>query len=368
MVTNPKSPKSNQASSPPPPVAAGSGPAPLTTEEQNAAGILPASHWTDEPMEEEDTVDDGASSIGSFTSTTASLSSTIFEYRTVHGRTYHGDVGNAESWEPNDQRHVDAMEIYHHAMLVQLDGKLYLSPLDKKKVHRVLDVATGNGLWAIDFADEFPNAEIIGTDVSPIQPSWIPPNVKFELDDCNREWTWAANSFDFINMRMLAGVVEDWDALFRNAFRVCKPGGYVESCGSAITWLSDDGTATEAMEQWGKVFREGGRKLGRTFAVYEEDLQRKGMEAAGFVDIEFVDIQCPMGVWHPEKKAAERGLWYKLAVEADLEGYVNYVFNRVMGWSPEETKVFANHIKKDWNNPDVHGYYMLRVVYGRKPE
>lgn len=29
-----------------------------------------------------------------------------------------------------------------------------------------------------DFADEFPNAEVIGTDVSPIQPSWIPPNLK----------------------------------------------------------------------------------------------------------------------------------------------------------------------------------------------
>lgn len=148
---------------------------------------------------------------------------------------------------------------------------------------------------------------------------------------------------------MLAGVVEDWYALFHNAFRVCKPGGYVESCGSGMTWLSDDGTATEAMDQWGKVFREGGRKLGRTFTVYEEDLQHKGMEAAGFVDIEFVGIQCPMGVWHPEKKAAERGLWYKLAAEADIEGkyglqnldaefmltrlvgYLNYVFNLVMG-------------------------------------
>ncbi|CCC14086.1 hypothetical protein SMACR_08397 [Sordaria macrospora] len=267
--------------------------APLTTEQAEAAGLLPASHWQQQAdaLEEEDTVDDGASSIGSIASTTASLSSTIYDYRTVHKRTYHGDVGNAESWEPNDQRHVEALEIYHHAMLVQLDGKLYLSPLDKKKVYKVLDIATGNGMWAIDFADEFPNAEVMGTDVFPIQPSWIPPNVK-----------------------------------------VCKPGGYVESCGSGMTWLSDDGTATEAMDQWGKVFREGGRKLGRTFTVYEEDLQRKGMEAAGFVDIEFVGIQCPMGVWHPEKKAAERGLWYKLVAEADIEvGYLNYVFTLVMG-------------------------------------
>lgn len=34
-------------------------------------------------------------------------------------------------------------------MMVQLDGQLYLSPLDKKKVQKVLDVGTGSGLWAM---------------------------------------------------------------------------------------------------------------------------------------------------------------------------------------------------------------------------
>ncbi|KAH7631957.1 hypothetical protein B0T09DRAFT_382068 [Sordaria sp. MPI-SDFR-AT-0083] len=29
------------------------------------------------------------------------------------------------------------------------DGKLFLSPFDKKKVQKVLDIATGSGLWAI---------------------------------------------------------------------------------------------------------------------------------------------------------------------------------------------------------------------------
>lgn len=62
-------------------------------------------------LAEEDSEDDGASTISSFVSTTASLSSSIYEYRTIHGRTYHGDVGNAESWQPNDKRHADALEI-----------------------------------------------------------------------------------------------------------------------------------------------------------------------------------------------------------------------------------------------------------------
>lgn len=175
-----------------------------------------------------------------------------------------------------------------------------------------------------DFADEFPDAEVIGTDVSPIQPTWVPPNVKFELDDCNREWTWGENTIDFVNMRFLEGIVDDWDALFRNAYRVCKPGSWVESLGTSATIMSHDGNIKDgsAMHQWGKVFQEGGKRLGKTFAVWEEDLQRKGMEAAGFVDIQFKDyeISAGGGGWHPDPKAREKGLWYKLAAESDLDG------------------------------------------------
>jgi hypothetical protein len=51
---------------------------------------------------------------------------------------------------------------------------------------------------------------------------------------------------------------------------------------------SDDGTVREdsALGQWGKFFLKGGEKSGRPFTVFEDGLQRKAMEAAGFVDIE----------------------------------------------------------------------------------
>lgn len=29
-----------------------------------------------------------------------------------------------------------------------------------------------------DFGDNYPGCEVIGTDISPIQPGWVPPNVK----------------------------------------------------------------------------------------------------------------------------------------------------------------------------------------------
>lgn len=171
-------------------------------------------------------------------------------------------------------------------------------------------------------------------------------------------------------MRVLIGVVEDWYALFRQAYRTAKPGGWVESFVSSAQFKSDDGSVKpgSALDQWGRVFTEGGNKFGRTFDVYEQDLQRKAMEAAGFVDIQYKDILCPIGVWHKDKEAAEIGLWWKMTLEADLEGYLNYICHMLLGWKTEETKVFCQHVRKEWADPNTHGYVMLRAVWGRKPE
>lgn len=46
----------------------------------------------------QDPDDDADSAIEDNASSTASLSSSILQYRTIHGRTYHSDQGNAEYW------------------------------------------------------------------------------------------------------------------------------------------------------------------------------------------------------------------------------------------------------------------------------
>lgn len=65
-----------------------------------------------------------------------------------------------------------------------MEGRLHFAPFSKANPpSKVLDVATGTGSWAIDFGDEYPEAEVIGTDLSPIQPAFVPPNVRFFIED-----------------------------------------------------------------------------------------------------------------------------------------------------------------------------------------
>ncbi|KAL1965535.1 hypothetical protein VTN77DRAFT_5618 [Rasamsonia byssochlamydoides] len=125
-----------------------------------------------------------------------------------------------------------------------LDGKLFAAPI-KQPPQTILDLGTGTGIWAIDMADKFPSAHVIGNDLSAIQPSWIPPNLEFIIEDFEQEWTYDENYFDFIHTRTIMGCVQDWGWLVRQAYKCLKPNGYLELQEAPVWAWSDDGTLKE---------------------------------------------------------------------------------------------------------------------------
>lgn len=48
-------------------------------------------------------------------------------------------------------------------MLLVTNGALYKAPIQNP--HRVLDLGTGTGIWAIDFANDHPESEVIGLEL-----------------------------------------------------------------------------------------------------------------------------------------------------------------------------------------------------------
>jgi len=167
---------------------------------------------------EADEFDDSDSSLGDLQNSTASLSSSILKFREENGRTYHA-YQDGKYLLPNDEREQDRLDLQHHLFTLTFDGKLFTCDVEKgeKQIHRVLDAGCGTGIWAIDFADEHPETEVLGIDLSPIQPAFIPPNVTFVVDDLEQEWTFSSR-FDFIYMRMLSASILDFPAMFKKAF------------------------------------------------------------------------------------------------------------------------------------------------------
>ncbi|KAG6173300.1 hypothetical protein E4U51_005735 [Claviceps purpurea] len=300
-------------------------------------------------------------------SCTTSIASSIIEYRQLYGRTYHSDKFTTNYFIPNDDQQLESEELCHHYLTILFDDQLFLAPLETNKIDRVLDVGTGSGIWAIEFADRFPNASVIGTDISPCQPQWVPPNVRFELDDAALEWTWDANHFDFIHIRFIFGGIQDWTGLFKEAYRCCTPGGWMQSVECDVQFRSDDGSTElePVLASYGDLFRESGKILNRPFFVQE--IQQQAIDDAGFIDTEVVRHKIPIGPWAKDRKLAEVGRYVGAALENDLEGYTQMLWHNVLQRSASEYSVWVANIRKAVRNTKVHSYMIIQVVYGRKP-
>ncbi|KAJ9134254.1 Methyltransferase domain-containing protein [Pleurostoma richardsiae] len=318
------------------------------------------------PGEEIDPADSavGVSSIES----TASLTESILAYRVLQGRRYQSSK-TTEYWAPNDEQQNEGLDILHNGFTMLLSDRLFLAPIGDKP-ERVLDVATGTGIWAIDVADQFPGAEVTGTDISPIQPPWVPPNLKFVIDDLNLEWTWPENHFDYIHLRVLYGCVADWGELYRKTFRHLKPGGWVESMEMDTKLESDhiQFREQEALDGWAELFVQAGEKMGRSFAISQGHTMKDLMEGAGFVDIVERKIKMPIGSWPKDPKLQQAGLLIKYALEQSLEGLPMFIGTQVMGWAPEEISVLVAKVRKEVKTKSNCSYVTTTIVYGRKPE
>ncbi|CAI0649920.1 unnamed protein product [Colletotrichum noveboracense] len=157
----------------PPPARKQASAADLPTSEIGTAPVLnEISTIEPAPLEVDDAVDDDGSSIDEqITTYTKSLSSSIVDYPVDYGRRYHA-FRRGVYVLPNDDLEMERLEVTHAMAVKAIGNRPYLAPLEKDKVQRILDIGTGIGIWAIEMADVFPNAEIIGNDLSAIQPGW----------------------------------------------------------------------------------------------------------------------------------------------------------------------------------------------------
>jgi len=63
----------------------------------------------------------------------------------------------------------------------------------------------------------YPSAEVLGLDLSPIQPPWVPPNVKFIIDDIEDEWM-AGSDWDMVHMRCICPWLKDQAKVLQAAY------------------------------------------------------------------------------------------------------------------------------------------------------
>ena len=77
----------------------------------------------------------------------------------------------------------------------------------------------------MDLADDLPGSLVLGIDLSSIQPTFVPPNLEFVVQDLEESWD-MAKRFDLVHTRLMNGCsVKSWSLFYENAFLSMRPGG-----------------------------------------------------------------------------------------------------------------------------------------------
>ena len=193
----------------------------------------------------------------------------------------------------------------------------------------------------------------------------VPPNVSFQIDDFEDEWTYS-QPFDYIHSRMNNSSVVDWKRYVRQAFENLVPGGYLELQEFTLP-LSDDGTLTPetALYRCMSLLKEAAAIANHAFVELDE--LKNIMTEAGFEDVVEVKYKWPSNSWPKDAKHKEIGIWNNENITTGLQGFLMAALTRALGWKKEEVDVLAAQARKDVNDRTIHAYWPVIAVYGRKP-
>jgi len=298
-------------------------------------------------------------------SKTTSLASGAFDYQYENGRRYHNYRAGKYTM-PNDDQEQDRLDLAHHLWLKVMKGEPHLAPLKNPK--SILDLGTGTGIWAVELGDMYPDAEVLGTDLSPIQPQWVPPNVRFEIDDCEDTWAYGDQKFSYIHTRDLSGAVKDWPKLISKIYDFLEPNGYAEFQELNMMHMTTDDDSLPENSGW-DVYYSNFKKAFKTINIRLDAAASIStwMKSAGYVDIVDTKYKIPIGPWPKQKRLKEIGAWNLEVAKTGLEAYALAMFTRVLEMDKEKAKTVIANAVEDLKNPKIHMYIVAHVVYGRKP-
>jgi trans-aconitate methyltransferase len=266
---------------------------------------------------------------------------------------------------PNDESELTRLNIVHQIYLILLDGRLTAAPLHMERP-RILDIGTGPGDWAIEMSAEYPNAQIIASDIGVFDSGLAHlsiPNVDFQVADAQSQWTYH-EPFDLIHIRGLSGAFNNWHAIYTQALAHLKPGGYIEVADADPAADTIPTEEPSHLRTYAAALRAAADEAG-----YPRDLKylrTSSLSEAGFVDVRVQERSIPIGLWPDDLHEKTLGKMALIALLEGLEAYALRTLTRSGRWSLEEARDLCEKVRAECVSA-TGLKARVRIVTGRKP-
>ncbi|GFP58892.1 secondary metabolism regulator LAE1 [Trichoderma asperellum] len=315
------------------------------------AGDPPNIEEQDPPLEatdsedvdgDDDDDDDDMDGTDEYSAASVTVRSSIWEHEFEGGRRYH-HYRHGRYPLPNDDEEQEREYMKHVLHLEQTGGRLFNAPIPPNP-QKILDL----------FAKTFPSAEIVGLDLSPIQPFMVPPNVRFLVDDVEDEWM-DRGGYDFIHLRHSCMYLKDMDKLINNCYSHLKEGGWLEITDYCTFIRCDDDTMPPGHPpaQVARMMHQCLLNYGMNGYTINE-LEQK-YKNAGFKNIQCRVIKTPIGSWPKDPKQREIGTLFRDIINELIRALAAKPL-KTLNWSEAEMEVYLAEARKALWDKKVHCY------------
>ncbi|KAL4927736.1 uncharacterized protein BDV17DRAFT_265659 [Aspergillus undulatus] len=238
-------------------------------------------------------------------------------------------------------------------------GKLIHGPVKDPKV--ILDIGTGAGYWAMEFADTFPNASVYGIDQVCMQSEWVPPNCSFICDDlAQSDWHQArfCQNADLVRVDKIFGDIPFLMSVLKSAYDCCAPGCVVEINDFALR-LGNYNEQTPC-HQFYRDLKEAYRRDNRVLDL--ANAYQQILEGIGYQQVTRVIREIPLGAPRDLKQEEVYQAWL-----AGLETISLRLFCKHLDKSPEQALLDIALARKSLQQGGIKGNLVIEIVYGVKP-
>ncbi|KAF7549517.1 hypothetical protein G7Z17_g6339 [Cylindrodendrum hubeiense] len=259
------------------------------------------------------------------TSTSTSISTSIYRHSWENGRRFHS-YKHGRYPIPNDDIEQNREDIKHAMMLEITDGKLYYAPLSK-------------------------NAQKI---------------IDFLVDDAEEEWM-NGDNYDLVHMRSMSSVLKDIPKVLRHSYSALKPGGWLEMQELQAVLHCDDDTMPDddGLLQYYKTLNSALTRFGMDLEMPRK--LRSLLEEAGFVNIHHIPKKVPVGPWASDRYLRVAGLYLREAISHLIPATTSKSF-RALGLSEAECEMIAMSARQALQDMSRHRYLPFHFWTAQKPE